>query len=186
MIFQTIFMYFIICSSCLVYGICIKNLLEYPENISNTFALYIKTVFSVSAAILLMWLVLRFLIVPYGHQIVFPFITLGILLLISALLENAWPAVFQSDPREFTLGFFAVLLSMSEGTTLVTSLIIGITVSSAFYLLAFLFYSLNRRNAFVVIAPQFNSIALMLIAMSCILLAIYGWNVSWLTIKIFN
>ncbi len=186
MIFQTVFMYFIISSACLIYAIGIKDLLESPEYTTGMGTSYVKNIFSTSAAILIVWLLLRFLLIPYGFQILFPFLMLAILILFSILLENAWPSLFKMDTREFILGFFAVYLAISEGTTLAISFIIGITVISAFYLLAILFYSLNRKNESVIVSKHFNTVSLMLLGMACIILALYGWNVSWLSSKFFN
>ncbi len=186
MIFQTIFMYLFISSACLIYGIGVKDLLDSPERVRNIVAIYVKTIIIVCTSIFLNWLILRFLLIPYGYQSLFPFMTLVVIVMLSVILESLWPSFFKMETRDLTLVFFAVFLGISEGATLTISLTIGITVISAFYLLLYLLYSLNRKNSSIVIAPQFNTTALMLTAMSCIILALYGWNVSWLSQKFFN
>ncbi len=185
MIFQTMFMYLIISSACLLYGIGIKDLMESPDNISGIITAYLKTLVSVIVSLLLMWVLLRFVLVPYNFQLVFPLVLLIILVLMSVVLEKVWPSFLKPSTREFTLAFFAIFLALGEGSSLLNSLIIGFTTVNAFYLLVFLLYCINRKNTSVVISPHFNTVALMLITFACVILALYGWNVSWLNEKFF-
>ncbi len=185
MIFQTVFMYIIISSVCLIYGIGIKELLEAPGEITKIGLSYIKILLTVIITMLLIWIPVRFVFIQYNFEIVFPLITLIFLVSLSALLQHLWPNMFQTNSRDITLSFFSVFLAVSEGITLIESLILGFVTVSAFYLLLFLMYCVNRKNSSVVISPRFNTTALMLITLACLILALYGWNVSWLRDRFF-
>ncbi len=186
MIFQTVFMYIIITSVCLIYGIGLKDLLEYPDSISKIGISYIKTFFCVIIITALMWTIVTFIFIRYDFQIVTPFVTLILLVTLTFILESIWPSMFQANARDFTFSFFSVFIAITEGITLAESLIIAILTVSAFYALLFLMYCVNRKNSSVVISSRFNTVTLMLITMACIILALYGWNVSWLSNFFFN
>ncbi len=186
MIFQTIFMYLFISSVCLVYGVGLRDIITSPDRIGKIGLPLARTIITTVITMLISGLLIQFVLLPYSFQIVFPLVILIILVIVTFLLEHLWPSIFVLNTREITLSFFAVFLSLSEGAGFLRSIIISITAIMAFYLLLFFLYCVNRKNASVITSPVFNNVSLMLITMACIILALYGWNVSWLNDKIFN
>lgn len=185
MIFQTILMYTIICST-LIYGVGIKNLIDVSKKMKHTLVLYLKSFLSVSISVLLTWLITSNLLTPYNLSMLFPFFALLISTLFSIFLQQLFSRFLKIDTAEFSVTFFSVLLAISDGTTLLYSFLIGITAVSTFYLLALLLFMIRKKNRFVKVAPGFNAGSLILITMACIILALYGWNVSWLNVEAFR
>ncbi len=185
MVFKTTFLYFFTMSACLIYGIGIKNLLENPEKIHTVFSVYIKNIIGVSLAIIAMRLLLIFVLIPYHMTFLFPFFTLLLLVIGSMFIKEARNNAFTTQISDFTLSYFSVFLAVNEGTSFASSLIIGFATITSFYILVYVLYAINKKNLSVIVSSNFKTLSLMLITMAIILLALYGWNVSWLRVRFF-
>lgn len=185
MILQTILMYLLICSAPLIYGVGIKNLVDVSEKPDANLALYLKSVLCVGISILLTWFITSILLIPYNLSMLFPFFALLISSIFSILLQQVFYSLLKVETAEFSVTFFSVLLAISDGTSLLHSFLIGVTTVTSFYILVFLLFSIRKKSRFVKVAPDFNTGSLILVAMACIILALYGWNVSWLNTEVF-
>lgn len=186
MIFQTVFMYLVICSTSLIYGVGIKNLVDVSKKLEHAFVLYLKSLLCVLISVPLTWLITNLLLLPYNLYMLFPFFVVLISVFFSILLQQIFYTVLKVNTAEFSVTFFSVLLAISDGTTLLHSFIIGVVAVSSFYVLAVLLFTIRKKNRFVKVAADFNTGSLILVAMACIILALYGWNISWLTMEVFG
>ncbi len=186
MILQTTLLYFLVISTCLIYGIGIKHILENPDNIKGMFPIFIRNIIIVSIVIVIMYFILHFIILPYKMTILFPFLSLLVLIIGTLLFKHTRNSAFTSKISDFTLNYFSVFLAVTEGLTIVSSLIIGIGTITSYYILVYIMYAINKKNSSVFISSSFKTVSLMLVAMAVILLALYGWNESWLRIKFYN
>ncbi|MFI3257183.1 MAG: hypothetical protein R3Y36_02670 [Spirochaetales bacterium] len=186
MTLQSLFIYLIVCLTSVLFSIDSKSTSYLPYPGLHIIALYFKSLLTVVLSLLVLWLTVTFLLAPYNVAALFPFCALLISGAFSVALQKLLHIIFKFDITEFSLSFFAVLFAINDGISLVHTLVIGVTAVTAFYILAFFLWCLQRRNTSIKISKYFNKPALIFIAMACIIFALYGFEISWLNPSILN
>jgi Na+-translocating ferredoxin:NAD+ oxidoreductase RnfA subunit len=96
------------------------------------------------------------------------------------ILQRLILSTFKIDTSEFSLTFLTAFVSLSEGSSIVSSLIIGIVIILSFYFLVPLISAIRHRIDKVTIHTDMKSGGYLLLILAILIFALYFWNISWL------
>lgn len=185
MIFQTILMYLILCTLCLIFEVSLKKLYFLPETNKTIAFSALKTIVIVITSTLISFLLLKYVLIRFNFTFILPFFIILSILSFSLLFELINKKMFELHTSDFVLCFISIFIATSEGTSLLNSLLIGITSVSCYYLVLYVLFCIDKQNSSVIKATSANIIPLLLLALATIILASYSWDVSWLSIRFF-
>ena len=149
MIYLDTFLYYTIFSSVvLIYGVGINRLTEIGSSSINHITFYIKTIISVFATIVLNWLIIRFILSPIGLVELYPLLALLIYICLNSFLEALVRLTTGTSTTEFVVSFLIILLALSESTSILDSIIIGLSCFSSVIVLIPFIYTLREHTKF--------------------------------------
>ncbi|MGL4986641.1 MAG: hypothetical protein ACRC5H_05815 [Treponemataceae bacterium] len=182
------FFYYIFCSSALlIYGIGIKQGIDFSKNMSLSFWFYCLKIFVTSLiTISLLWVISTNLLAPFGFADLVPIFIFFVVLFISKMIDIATTLLFsQSYPETFT-SLLITFFALSESTTLPEGfLLIGAACFSLALFVPLLYTIIQKINKAK--TPYYlKTSTLILISIAFILIAMYAWNLSWLNFEVVN
>ena len=185
MIFQTIIMYLIVCTLCLIFEVSIKKL--YFFDYTKEFLLFagLKTLAMVVLSVIISYILLKFILIKFCATFILPFFIILFILGFSILFELINPKIFKINTNDYVLCFISIFIATSEGNSLATSILISITSVCCYYLLLYMLFCSDKQNSTVIKINSTNTIPLLLLTLAIIILAGYSWNISWLSIRFF-
>ena len=146
--FDTFLYYTVFASVVLIYGIGINRLTEIGSSKISHITFYLKTLISVFATIVLSTLVIRFILIPIGLIELYPLLALLIYICLNTFLEALVRLTTGTSTTEFVVSFLIILLSLSESTSILDSIVIGASCFAAILLVAPFIYTLKKKLMF--------------------------------------
>lgn len=181
MIYLDTFLYYTIFSSIvLVYGIGINRLTDIGTYEFNHITFYIKSLICVFATITLTWVTMTYILVPLGIVEIYPLIALLIFISTNTFIEALIRLTTGTSATEFIVSFLIILLSLSEGISIVDSIIICLSCFVSLLLLMPIIYTLKSRvlTNGKKMNEKFYSLFFMFLALLIIVLSVL--DVMWL------
>lgn len=184
--FETFFLYIIISSTTLVYGIGLKKLFCFTDKPQHLIVHFLKSLFCIVTSISLTWLITNYLLAPFDMSIVYPFFAVLFSVSFGLLFQRYIFSSLKIDTAEFMLTFLSIILAVGEGSSYVYTLLIGISSCLSYYILIPFLFAIYQRIQNLRPNHELTTIALIFISLAFIIFALYSWNVSWLNIGVYQ
>ncbi len=179
---STIIYYLLSASAVLFYGIGLNKSVSHSESFSSSFLTCFKSLFSASSTAAVSYLLVSWLLVPVNLTELFPFITTLIFILFSTLTEIFIGVGIRQSPVDFSIPLLAVFLGLNEGFSLGFAVTISCMCVISFYLMLIIFHCVRERISFYTTEGGLKTYCVLLVCLAVIMVAIYGFNVSWFNI----
>lgn len=181
---SSILYYLFSATAILYYGIGVNRLLTFKMDFSSfaksLFKVLILTVFN----ILIDYVFIKFVLIPLNILEFFSVVAVGFFTLICFLIHFFLKQLAFDFNDDFVVPFLIVFLSLIEGFSLVSCLVINLSLLVSFYGFLFLVYSLKLRFFSYDREEGVKPFALILISLSIVFIAFYSWNVSWINLAL--
>ena len=169
-------------SAMLFYGIGMNRVLSLNENYSSLWISFFKGLMTAASTAAVGYLVSSWLLVPYGLTELYPFFTVIIFIIFMMFVEIFIGVGLKAANGEFVIPFLSVLLGMNEGFSIGSAVVITCCCVTSFYIMQIIFYSVGERVKFYEAERSLNLFCVLLISLAAIILALCGWNSSWLNL----
>ncbi|MCR5218357.1 hypothetical protein [Treponema sp.] len=183
MLFSIIF-YTLLSSAVFIYGIGLSRLTFYSQSPRLYFIKLFKMLCTVSATSSLSYLFSVYLLGKNNLQDMFPFISVLILLTISAFIETILRLSTRTSTAEYALSFLSIILAMGESNSLSECVIISCACVLSFFILVPVINTIRKRAAATGKNPM--DIFIVLITFAIIMITSLWWNTSWLNSEVFK
>jgi Na+-translocating ferredoxin:NAD+ oxidoreductase RnfA subunit len=181
-----LFLYYLFSSSIvLYYGTGINRIITLKKNKTAFIMSILKALLITVSSSVISYLINIFVLIPLGILSIFPFITALFFISISFCLHSLLKTGSFDLGEDYVLPFMVVLMSLNEGFSLVSVILINFSGVLSFYLLLLLVFALRRRFSLYQNEKGFKPYFVMLISISVIFIALYCTNVSWLTLDLY-
>ena len=182
MIAAVVLYYIASASAVLFYGIGIARTISMKEDASRTALSCVKALSCASATASVSFLVNCWLLVPVGLSELFPFVSTLVFLVFSALIEIFIGVGIGKSPAEFSVTLLSVLISLNEGLSVGHAVVIACSCVASFYLVVLIFRSIRSRVGFYTDPRGIRVYPVLFLSLAVVILAIFGWNLSWLNV----
>lgn len=181
MIFLQSFLYYTVFSSVvLVYGIGLNRIAEFGISKRDDSIFIIKVVLSIFVSAIISWVIIQYILIPLKMIELYPLLAFLVFSSINVLLEAMVRIITNKSYSEFIVSFLIVLLSLTESTSLVNTLIIcasgviSVTVIIPFCLAFKARFTANGNK----INERYYSIFFIFVAI--LILMMSAWDIIWL------
>lgn len=182
MIYVNTFLYYTLFASVvLIYGIGLNKVVE--SGISKFYSIicYVKISLSIMASAVLTWLIVNFILVPLNLVELYPLISLLVFICINTFLEALVRLTTGLTTTEFIVSFLIILLSISESTSIINTILI--CFSSYVALLITIPFSITFKKR---VCSNGNFLdekyfSLFFIFLAVLILLITTWDIGWLS-----
>ena len=138
--------YICFASVILIYGIGTNNVIELNSQKIKNLTFCIKVFISILISSMLSWFITKGILVPLKLAELFPLVSFLIFILINAFLEALVRITTNKSATEFVFSYLVIILSVSESTSFVNTVIICLScILSVILLLPFIF-AFKRGN----------------------------------------
>lgn len=181
MFFDTFLYYTLFASAVIIYGIGINTVAEIGIYKMNQITYFIKVLISIFTSSILCWIVVSRILVPLKLVEIYPLVAFLIFITINTFLEALIRITTGISSSEFIVSYLILLLSISESTSLIQTMIICVSCFFAFaILIPFCFTFKNRiQNDGYAIDEKYYS--LFFIFLGILILLMSAWDILWLT-----
>lgn len=178
--FDTFAFYTVFCSSVLLYGIGLNKIADFTFDIKQNITFFIKMVLSIFITSIISWVVISSILIPLNLVELYPLFSLLIFICINVFLEIVVRLTTGRQTSEFIVSYLIVLVSLSESTSLINTIIICISCFLAFVLLwpFITTFQLKLRSNGQRINETYYSIFFIFIAILILIISV--WDISWL------
>ncbi|OJF77725.1 MAG: hypothetical protein BKP49_01735 [Treponema sp. CETP13] len=183
---ETIFIYVIVSSVTLVYGIGLKKLYIFSIKPHHILAYFIKSLLSIAASISLTWSITNYLLAPFDLSKIYPFFAILFTIFFCMIFQRFIFASFKIDTAEFTLTFLTVIVAVGEAVSFPNAMVIGLSCCISFYLLIPVLEAIRNQIGFLKNHSVFSTETLIFISFALIIFAFFSWNVSWLNLGVYK
>jgi len=180
-LYVSCFLYYTLFASVvLIYGIGLNKVVECGISKFYNFLYYLKAALSILATAVLSWLVVNFILVPLNLVELYPLLCLLIFICINTFLEALVRLTTGITTTEFIVSFLIILLSVSESTSILNTIII--CFSSYIALLCTIPFSITFKKR---VCSNGNFLdgkyfSLFFIFLAVLILIITTWDIGWL------
>lgn len=175
----TIVYYIASSSAILFYGIGISRTITLKDDTSQLVLSCIKALSTASATTAVGYLVVNWLLVPVQLAELYPFVLVFVFLIFSLLIEIFIGVGIKKSPAEFSITLLSSILALNEGLSIGQAVVISCSCIISFYLMIVIFYSIRDRVGFYTDTIGIKIYPVLILSLSAVILAIYGWNISW-------
>ncbi|MCQ2588842.1 MAG: hypothetical protein MJ179_00300 [Treponema sp.] len=185
MIYLNAFFYYVcFASSILIYGIGLNKTADVNTMKNKDIIYFGKVILTILVSSILSWLIADKLLVPLKLAELYPFTSLLVYVFISMLFEMITRYLTKKSSTEFVLSYLTVLLSVSESTALVNTIVISLSTIIAMLLFVPLVYSFRKRNLKDIEQPEVY-MSRLFIFIAIIILVISSWDFMWINPEVF-
>lgn len=133
--FDTFAFYTLFCSIVLIYGVGINKIADFHSDSKQNIVLVTKMVISILLTSILSWVVTTTLLMPLKLIELYPVTSLLIFICINVFLEAIVRITTGRNTTEFIVSYLIVIISLSESTSLINTIIICMSCFLSFILL---------------------------------------------------
>ena len=179
---EIIFFYLFSGSIILNYGVGLKQVLTFKKNPKCFFKDFFKTLFIAVFTTCLTYVLNELIFVRLGIIELYPFFMTVFFVAFSFGLHTLVKTKGFDLTENYIVPFMIVLMSLTEGFSFVSTILICLSGVFSFYIFILLAFSL--RNRFKIYGKDAGErpFFMLLISMAVIFFAVYGFNASWLTL----
>ena len=181
MIYIDTFLYYTVFSSIvLIYGIGVNRLTEIGNFEFNHITFYLKTLISIFTTIILTWFITKYILAPIKLIELYPLFALLIFICFNSFIEALIRLTTGNSTTEFIISFLVILLSLSECSSILDSVVICLCCFTSMILILPLIYTLKARviSNENKITEKFYSLFFMFLALLIIIISVL--DVDWL------
>lgn len=181
---NTLLYYTLFASVVLIYGIGINRIAEIGIAKFYDVFYYIKAVISISISSILSWLLTNYILVPLNITEIFPLTSLLLFICVSSFMEALVRITAGISTTEFVISFLIILLSVSESTSILNTIII--CISSFIAMLIIIPFSITFKKRVCsngqFLDEKYYSIFFIFLALLIVLMSI--WDIGWLNTEV--
>ncbi|MDY5123901.1 MAG: hypothetical protein SPE59_08910 [Treponema sp.] len=181
MSFLNSFLYYTIFSSVvLIYGIGLNRIAEFGISKTNGLIVFLKEIIGILLTSILSWLIISEILIPLKILEVFPVISFLIFISVNSLLETLVLLTSKHVKSEFIVSFLIVLLSLSESTSLLNTILI---CASCFVSIALIVpFCITFKNNILSNGFSINEkyYSLFFVFLGILILMMSVWDIIWL------
>ncbi|MBQ6779652.1 MAG: hypothetical protein IJP62_00280 [Treponema sp.] len=181
MIFNALVYYVFSASVFLMYGISLNNLVSSNSNYGSLMLTGVKSLITSTMTIALSYVIANLLLAPAHLAELFPFVTVFVFIMFSAIIEVFIGIGLQNSITEFGMPLLCVLIAINESSSIGYAIVIAIACITAFYVLFGIVYALRNRFDMFSPAMGLRVYCLLFVSLAIILIALRAFNVSWFT-----
>jgi len=133
--FDTFAFYTLFCSAVLIFGVGINKIADFQTDYKQNMAFVIKMVLSILITSLLSWVVIVTILLPLKLIELYPIVSLLIFICVNVFFEFIVRITTGKQCAEFIVSYLIVLLSLSESSSLLNTILICISCFLSFILL---------------------------------------------------
>lgn len=176
--------YTIFASVVLIYGIGINRIAEIGISKFYDLIYYIKAATSVLITSVLSWLMTNYILVPLNLVEIYPLVSLLIFICISVFFEALVRITTGNSVTEFVVSFLIILLSISESTSLINTLIICLSSFLAMVILIPFSITFKKRvcSNGQFLDEKYYSIFFIFLALLIVLMSTF--DIGWLNMEV--
>jgi len=178
-IVSTFLYYVIFSSSVLFYGIGLNQTVEIGHAKVEKFTSLLKVFISIYASSILSYLVTSKILVKLELVEIFPIVCLLIFVSINGFLEALIRIITGLSATEFIISWLVVVLSVSESTSFINSIIICTSCLLSFMIIAPIVYSFRRR-VYIENRLKERHYSLIMFFLCVLILLISAFDIGWL------
>lgn len=182
MIFVDTYLYYtLFASAVVIYGIGINTVAEIGIYKMNQVTYFIKAIISILASAVLSWIITSRVLAPLKLIELYPLICFLIFICINTFLEALIRITTGISSSEFIVSYLILLLTISESTSLLTTMTICGACFTAFAIMVpFCFTFKNRiQNDGYEIDEKYYSLFFVFLGIFILLSSI--WDILWIT-----
>lgn len=180
MIYLTTFLYYIFFASAIsIYGLGLNKFANVNLLKNKDVFYFLKVILIILVSSIVSWFVDDKILVPLKLAQIYPFFCFIIYVTISLVIETLFTSVIKKSPTGFIISYLTILLSVSESTSLVNSIIICLSMFISIAIFIPFVYSFRKRNLEDVNKPDvymtrlFVFFAILIMLISC-------WDIMWI------
>ena len=179
MIFSALTYYVLSASVFLMYGISLNNLVSSNSNYGSLMLTGVKSLITATMTISISYMISNHLLAPANLAELYPFVTVLVFIMFSAIIEVFIGIGIQNSITEFGMPLLCVMLAVNESDSIGYAIVIAVSCIAAFYVLFGIVYAM--RNRFDMFSPSMGLrvYCLLFVSLAVILIALGAFNVSW-------
>ena len=180
MIYISTFLYYICFASIvLIYGIGLNKTSEIEDFLNKRILYVIKIIVSIFISSVLSWIVTSTILEPLHLSEIYPIICFLIFICINIFMESLIRLTSKSSTTEFIFSYLTVVLSVSESSSILFTLVICASCILSFALLMpFIIFYKKKISRFNLTYDVYYCRLLLFLAV--LIFIISAWDVSWL------
>jgi len=178
---NTFFYYTLFASIVLIYGIGLNKVVETGISKLFDFVYYAKASVSILATSVLSWLIINYILVPLNLIELYPLLCFLVFICINTFLEALVRLTTGITTTEFIISFLIILLSCSESTSILNTIIICLASYVALLITVPFSITFKKRvcsNGNFLDEKYFS---LFFIFLAILILLITTWDIGWLS-----
>lgn len=174
------FLYYILfASSILIYGIGLNQTVEIGNSKFENFTSILKVLLSIYSTSILAYLITTKILIPIGLLELFPLICLLLYITINSFLEALIRITTGTSSSEFIISWLIIIISVTESTSFINSLIICTSCLIAFAFVTPFVYAFRKR-IYVEERLKERHYSLIMFFLFILLLAISAFDIGWM------
>jgi len=178
---NTFLYYAIFASAVLIYGIGLNKVVETGISKFYDFIFYLKAMISIMATSVLSWLIVNYILVPLNLVELYPLMCFLVFVFINTFLEALVRLTTGISTTEFVVSFLIILLSISESTSILNTIIICFASYVALLITVPFSITFKKRicsNGNFLDEKYFS---LFFIFLAILIIVITTWDIGWLS-----
>ena len=179
-----IFYYIASASAMLFYGIGINRTISLHEDYSALKLSFFKGLTTSSSTCAVSYLVISWLFSETGLEELFPVVVIMIYIIFLLFVEIFVGIGIRPAGAEFAIPLLAVFLGINEGVSIGHAVVITCCSICSFYIMLAIFHSVVERVKIYRNEQSLYIFCMLLISLAAIILALCGWNESWVNFMI--
>lgn len=177
---KIIFFYLFSGSLVLFYGIGLDKELTLKKNVFCWLKSVLTTLLITLSTTSLTYFLSKFVFLRLGVEEITPFIAVLFFAGISFGLKIIFKSNYFNLSEEFIIPFLIILVSLSEGFSFLSTILICACCVFSFYLFMILVFSIRKRFSLYQKDAGLKPFYILLLSLAAVFVAIYGFNSSWL------
>lgn len=182
--FDTFLYYTFFASIVLIYGIGINRVAEIGITKFYDIIYYIKASISILSSSVLSWLITNYILVPLNLTELYPLIALLIFICINSFLEALVRLTTGNSTTEFVISFLIILLSLSESSTIIYTIIICFCSYISLLILIPFSITFKKRVCFNGQFLDEKYYSLFFMFLSILIIIMSTWDIGWLNSEV--
>lgn len=181
MLYLNTFLYYTLFASvALIYGIGLNKVIESGISKFNDLIFYIKASLSILITSVLTWLIINYILVPLTLVELYPLMALLVFVCINTFLEALVRLTIGISTTEFVISFLIILLSLSESTSILNTIIICLASYVALLITIPFSITFKKRACSNGNFLDDKYFGLFFIFLAIIILIVTTWDIGWL------
>lgn len=168
----------------LYYGTGFNRIITLKKNPISFLISFLKALIITISTSVLNYFICSLILIPLRILDIFPFVTALFFVIISFSLHSVIKTGSFDLGEDYVVPFMIVLISLNEGFSLLSVILISTASTLSFYLLLLLIFSIRRRFRLYQSEKGFKPYFIMLISLAVIFTALYCANASWLMLDL--